>query len=118
MSIFDRKVIFKLVESESDIAERLPPRRGQQREEIHAVPHPARGQDHSRPQDVERRRRRPPRRRDPNRLHAVQRRTAKYEVGRGGGDELIQGQSSFPTKTAIKGQWKCANDGTRDSDQK
>ena len=67
-------------------AERLPPRDGEQREEVHAVPHPARGQDHARPQDVletngglegEGRRRGADRHRD------VARGTPQHEVGEG-----------------------------------
>ena len=69
------------VESELDpfTAER-PPSNREQREEVHAVPHPARGQDHARPQDVLQQRRGRRRGRGADRHHAVQRGTSKHEV--------------------------------------
>ena len=61
-------------------AERLSPHRGEQREEVHAVPHPARGQDHARPQDVLQQRWGRRRGRGADRHHVVQRGTSKHEV--------------------------------------
>ena len=58
-----------------------PPSNREQREEVHAVPHPGRGQDLTRPQDGLQRRWQK-RRRGADRIRALQRRASKYEVGR------------------------------------